>query len=229
MSKTAHRRCYAKGLLTRYLWKLARALSYGEEHAVGEIRPLLRTLVVNRSFMLEFVTAEPPCCGLGLVEEQGRPCGFLAIRPGEIIPPAVLDLGFNFGHSLLGTSQFEVVHFAFAFYGFGIYNVLVNPSNPIVRTVLSTMVASGDYFFFMLDPEHHVTAFRSAIGQADLVNLETHLPRLLISTTTDAQYERTVRAFTRHPDPPGDQLTWVCRDRIDCLDLSTDRLDLTPA
>ena len=122
-----------------------------------------------------------------------------------------------------------MVHFGFQFYGFKTYNVLVNPANPIVRTVIATMVESGDFFFFLLDSENHVTAFRSAIGQADLVNLETHLPRLLVSTTSAAQYERTVRAFARHPEPPGDQLTWVCRDRIDYLDLSTDRLDMTPA
>ena len=51
-----------------------------------------------------------------------------------------------FGHSVLGNADFEVVHFAFHFYGFKTYNALVNPSNPLVRTVLTTMVESGDYF-----------------------------------------------------------------------------------
>ena len=55
--------------------------------------------------------------------------------------------GFRFGHSLLGTREYEVLHFAFAFYGFEAYNVLVNPNNPLVQTVLTTMVDSRDYFF----------------------------------------------------------------------------------
>jgi hypothetical protein len=33
----------------------------------------------------------------------------------------------------------------FAFYGFGTYNVLVNLNNPLVQTVLTTIVHSTDY------------------------------------------------------------------------------------
>ena len=49
------------------------------------------------------------------------------------------------------------------------------------------------------------------------------------ATTTEDQYRRAVEAFSRRPDPPGLVLNWVCRDELDYLDLTTDRLDLTPS
>lgn len=95
-----------------------------------DLRP---ALTVNRLFMQEFIEAEPPCFALGLVEERKRQCGFLALRPDEVIPADVTAQGFNFGHSLLGSATFEVVHFAFEFSGFKTYNVLLNPNNPLVQ------------------------------------------------------------------------------------------------
>jgi hypothetical protein len=49
------------------------------------------------------------------------------------------------------------------------------------------------------------------------------------STTTESQYELARCAFEASPEPEGVLLNWVCRDNIDYLDLSEDRLDLTPA
>ena len=72
----------------------------------------------------------------------------LALRPNEVIPPEISEAGFLFDHGLLGNADFEVVHFAFHSYGFKTYNVLVNPNNPLVQTVLTAMVESGAYFFF---------------------------------------------------------------------------------
>ena len=40
-----------------------------------------------------------------------------------------MNLASYFGHSLLGTAAYEVIHFAFMFYGFVTYNVLINPNN----------------------------------------------------------------------------------------------------
>jgi hypothetical protein len=190
---------------------------------------LLPKLAVNRQFMSDFLAAEAPCFALGLVEEGGRACGFMALRPTEVIPARVSNAGFRFGHSLFGSAAFEVVHFAFAFYGFKAYNVLVNPSNPLVQAVLTTMVESGDYFFFLLDRNQSVTAFRSEIGQANLAGLKTNLPRIQRSKTTEAQYGKAVAAFEKNPEPPGELLSWVCREGIDYLDLGGDRLELTPA
>ena len=190
---------------------------------------MLSALTVNRSFMREFIEAGTPCFALGLVEEQGQQCGFLALRPEEEIPPEIADSGFAFGHSLYGSSSFEVLHFAFEFYGFQTYNVLLNPNNPLVRAVLEIMVEGGDYFFFALSESGRVAAFRTEIGQETLSQVKANLSRLRQSTTTESQYELARCAFEESPEPEGILLNWVCRDNIDYLDLSEDRLDLTPA
>lgn len=96
----------------------------------------LPSLTVNRSFMAEFIEAEKPCCALGIVEVEEKHYGFVALRPEPMIPPGATDLGFNFGHTIFGTSTYEVIHFAFEFYGFQTFNVLINPNNPIAQVVL---------------------------------------------------------------------------------------------
>jgi hypothetical protein len=50
-----------------------------------------------------------------------------------------------------------------------------------------------------------------------------------LQTTTEAQYHRALTSFADNPEPEGILLHWVCRDNIDYLDLTTDRLELTPA
>jgi hypothetical protein len=190
---------------------------------------LLATLSVNRQFMSDFLSAATPCFALGMVEEQKRACGFLAIRPNEVIPPEISDAGFLFGHGLIGNADLEVVHFSFHFYGFKTYDVLVNPNNPLVRTVLTTMVENADYLFFALDSQGGATVFRSEFGQADLAGLQNHLPRIKRSATTDAQYQQAVSFFQKNPGPPGVVLEWVCRDRLEYLDVTGDCLELTPS
>ena len=196
---------------------------------MSKVYSLLPKLTVNEQFMNEFISAQAPCFALGLVEERKRQCGFLALRPNEVIPPEVSSAGFRFGHSLLGTADFEVVHFAFEFYGFETYNVLINPNNPAAQTVLTTMVESGDYFFFAINSNGTATAFRSEIGQADLTGLKTNLRRIRNSTTTDTQYRKVLAMFEKNPQPAGTLLNWVCRDNVEYLDLTKDRLELTPA
>jgi len=110
------------------------------------MRPALPKLTVNRQFMAAFLAEQAPCLALGLVEEGIGRCALIALRLNQAIPREVSAAGFRFGHALLGTSRWEVVHFAFEFYGFATYNVLINPSDPVARPVLSTMVETGDYF-----------------------------------------------------------------------------------
>ena len=193
-----------------------------------QVHSLLPRPTVNRRFMSEFISADPPCFALGMVEERQRQWGLLALRPGKIIPPEISGAGFRFGHSLLGTREYEVIHFAFEFYGFETYNVLVNPNNPLVQKVLTTMVESGDYFFFELNANGSVTTFRSEIGQDNLAGIKTNLARIRRSTTTDAQYRKAVSAFEKNPQPAGVMLHWVCQDDVEYLDLTKDRLELTP-
>jgi hypothetical protein len=121
-----------------------------ESGSRSQVKPLLPALTVNAQLMREFISADIPCFALGVVEERERRCGFLALGLSKVIPSDVANTGFRFGHTLLGNTYFEVVHFAFEFYGFETYNALVNPDNPLVRTVLTMMVESGDYFFFAL-------------------------------------------------------------------------------
>lgn len=179
--------------------------------------------------MQAFLAAEPPCLALGMVEERQQLCGMLALRLDEAIPPAIADRGFEFGHALFGNSTVAVLHLVFAFLGFQTYNVLINPNNLVVQAVLRTMLDDGDYFFFALQPQGQVTAFRADIGRDDLAVLRANRARLQASTATEEQYQRVVAAFAAKPDPPGLLLQWVCRDQHAALDLTTDRLLLTPA
>src|SRR5256885_604117 len=140
--------------------------------------PLRPALVVNRLFMQEFLAAEAPCFALGMVEERQRLCGMLALRLDQEMPAAVADGGFEFGHALFGTTAFAVLHLVFAFPGFRTYNVLINPHNPLVQAVLRTMLDDGDYFFFALNTQGQVTAFRSDIGGEGVAGLRANGPRL---------------------------------------------------
>src|SRR6266705_410689 len=195
---------------------------------MSPVPPLRPALVVNRLFMQEFLAAEPPCFALGMVEERQRLCGMLALCLAEAIPAAIADRGFEFGHALFGNTTFAVLHFVLAFPGFQTYNVLINPNNLLVQAVLRTMLDDGDYFFFALQPQGQVTAFRAEIGSEGLAMLRANRARLQASTTTEDQYQRAVTSFTARPDPAGVLLPWVCRDQIAALDLATNRLMLTP-
>ena len=97
------------------------------------VPPLQPALVVNRLFMQAFLAAEAPCFALGMVEERQQLCGMLALRLDQVIPAAIADDGFEFGHALFGNTTFEVLHLVFAFPGFQTYNVLINPNNLLVQ------------------------------------------------------------------------------------------------
>jgi hypothetical protein len=192
------------------------------------VQSVLPVLTVNRSFIQEFLAADTPCFALGLVEERKQRWELLALRPADAIPSAITNKGLNFGHSVLGTTAFEVIHFAFEFYGYRTYNVLLNPNNRIVRAVLATMIDRGEYFFFALHPQQGVTTFRADLEVTALAGLTMTRTRLQRSTTTEAQYRQAMADFAAHPQPPGTLLQWVCRENVDYLDLTTDRLELTP-
>ena len=196
--------------------------------AMTDVHSLRPTLTVNRSFIREFITVDPPCFALGMIEERQQQYGLLALRLGQAIPDQVTDRGLNFGHSLLGNDSFEVIHFAFEFYGFQTYNVLVNPNNPLVQSVLAHLIENSNYFFFALDPNDRVTAFRGEISQDILVELQANLSRIQQSTTTHSQYKQALIRFADDPHPEGVLLNWICQDRVDYLNLTQDRMDLTP-
>jgi len=107
--------------------------------------------------------------------------------------------------------------------------MLINPNNVVVQAVLRTMRDDGDYCFFAVQPQGQVTAFRADMGREGLAVLRANRARLQASTTTAAQYEQALTAFATYPEPPGTLLQWVCRETVAALDLTTDRLPLTPA
>ncbi len=195
---------------------------------MSQVRPLRPALNVNRSFIREFIAADSPSFALGIIEEEQRQYGLLALRPEQALPAQVTDRGLNFGHSLLGNDSFEVIHFAFEFYGFQTYNVLVNPNNQVVQSVLAHLIEGGNYFFFALNPDNGVTAFRTELGQETLIGLKSNLARIRQSTTTSSQYQQVLIRFADNPHPEGTLLNWVCQDNIDYLDLTQDRMDLSP-
>jgi len=184
-------------------------------------------MTINRRFMAEFMAADAPCFALGFVEEQNRVSGFFALRLDPPVPRHVTDIGLRLGRGLIGTSEFEVVYFTFEFYGHGIYHALVNPNNPLVRPVLACMVQTQDYVFFSINADSvgASSVFRSPL---DVPGFAANFRRIERSTATEEQYARTVKSFSRRPDPPGVLLHWVCRDNLDALDLDRDRLDMTP-
>ena len=190
--------------------------------------PFLPILTVNRAFMAEFISAPPPCFALGLMEESKQELGFLAMRPDELIPSEITHGGFKLGHTLIGTSDYVVIQFVFEFYGFGRYHVLINPNNPVVQTVLSRMIKSGDYFFLSINPDQTVITFRARIMQGDLVGLKANFPQIQGADTTETQYLSALSVFSENPEPSGTVMDWVCQDNMDYLDLTSNRLDLNP-
>jgi hypothetical protein len=192
------------------------------------VQHLLPRLTLHRQFAEDLWAAKAPCFALGMVEERQEPMGLLALRPPKAMPKEVMALGFNFGHTLVGNADFEVVQLFFEFYGFATYSVLLNPNNPLVKQVLSHLLASKQYFFLALAPDATVTAFRAEFDADRLAGLREHWPRLQNSRTNDLQYQKAVKAIQKQTQDPDALLTWVCRDHVDCLDPRKDPLELTP-
>jgi hypothetical protein len=90
------------------------------------------------------------------------------------------------------------------------------------------MVKSGEYFFFAFAANQRMKAFRSEIGDAPLSGLTANMARIQGSTTTEHQYQHALTQFCRHPSPPGHVPEWVCRDNLDYLDLTQNRLEMNP-
>ena len=190
---------------------------------------MLPQLILNRRFVEDLVAASAPCFAMGVVDDGSATYPFLALRPVDEIPQDVTHGGFNFGHSVLGTSEYEIVHFAFEFYRYRTFNTLVNPSDPVTKTVLAMMIEKKEYFFFAINPSGAVVAFKSEVGEYQLDGIISNLPRLMNSKTTDEQYDAALTKFSDNPRPMGPMLHWVCRKNEKYLDLSDEIIELNPA
>jgi hypothetical protein len=195
---------------------------------MGETHTYLPRLTVNELFISDLMSARPPCFALGYVEDRGAKCGFIALRPEAPIPAVSTKQGFCFGHSVLGPRANPVLHFAFEFYGHATYHGLAPAGNPIIQAVINTMLETGDYFFFAINPDQTVTAFRSRLEEMDLSGLRTNQEEFGNATCAPEQYERAVKSFAKNPDPPGQVMEWVCRNNWDYLNITKYPLELTP-
>ena len=59
-------------------------------------------LVLNKSFVQDFIEFKDPCFAIGLVEENNKKTGFLIMRPDKLIPSNITNKGSAFGHCLYG-------------------------------------------------------------------------------------------------------------------------------
>ena len=169
---------------------------------MSNVYPLLPKLTLNRRFLQDFLAEAAPRFALGMIEERKQPYAVLALRPGVTIPPDITDRGFEFGHSRQGSTEYELIHFAFEFRGFETYNVLLNPNNPLVLAVVRSMVEQGGYFVLAIDDHQQVTAFRADIGQPGLIGLTDNYRRIQQSSTTEAQYRKALVQYIRRPHLP---------------------------
>jgi hypothetical protein len=192
----------------------------------SNVHTLLSKLTINGSLVGELMAAETPAFALGVVEERKSLCGMFALHLDSALPEEVSKQGFRFGHALIGNDNYIVVQFIFEFYGFARYEVLVNPSSPVVRHVLQRMVESGEYMFFAISREGRATVFKSEGSGSDLSGLQVNWPKILKADTSETQYAEAVAAFERRHD--GEVMTWICRNEMEHLDLTDDRLELTP-
>lgn len=219
---------YARRLGPRYVEMVVTHPDPNKETSASNVHRLLPRLTLNGAFVGELIAAEPPAFALGLAEERKQIGGLFALLLDKPLPKKVAGPGFQFGHSLLGTDQYLVVHFSFEFYGFAKYDVLVNPSSPVVRAVLQRMVETREYQFFALDRSGKATVFKSDPAQQDLAGLQSNWPKIVRADTTEAQYASAVASFG-HRFPESALLAWVCREELAYIDLAHDRLELTPS
>lgn len=195
----------------------------------------LPTLAMNRLLVVDLLSAEAPCFAMGYIEHAHGITGAFILRPDLDIPDGVTEKGFNFGHSLMSIGDSPLLHFAFEFYDHVTYSGLVNPANPLVQDVVKTMIDTGDYFFFAIDPQQKITAFSSEFNVNDMAGLGTNFTTLEIfdalgfaSQCTPEQYETAATKYAKAPQPEGRFVSWVCRDNPEYLDMKRERIDLTP-
>ena len=193
---------------------------------MSNITKLPVPLTFNKRFLRAFIDAEAPCAALGLVEEAGQTRGFVAARTNESLPDHTAQAGFDFGSELLGTDRYQLIHFILHFQGFQTYDILLNPNNPLVRTVVEVMRETEQYFFFMFN-EGELVAFQESMGQQNLDWFSSYGNVVHTATTTPEEYERGLQGITKSDRfLHGKLLDWVCRNDVSFLDLQEDRLEV---
>lgn len=188
----------------------------------------LANLTLNTSFVRELISEEGPCFALGHVEEEGEVKGCFALKPEKVLPQASTQQGFCFGQSVLAFKDIPVFHFAFEFYDDETFNGLVTTDNPVVQSVLETIIKTQDHFFLVFNSDSSLIAFKHGSTSRTLIDIESNYEKFKDTECSTDDYEEAVQWFAKNPHPEGQIMKWVCRDNIDYLDLSTDRFDLNP-
>ena len=200
---------------------------YKPKKTKGSIIPFRSKLTFNSLFIEQFLNGKSPCAALGVIEEQKKEIGFIAIKPPEAIPAEVMSRGFSFGQRILGQEAYVLIHFILRFYDYKDYHILLNANNDIVRHVLNVMGKTEDYFFFAFSDSGGMTAFRSDMGE-NSGWFDENLDTINNSMTTPDQYRSTYNKLSRTKMFPGEDLRWVCHDKIEFMDLEHYRLEANP-
>ena len=70
--------------------------------------------------------------------------------------------------------------------------------NPIVQAVISTMTETEDYFFFAINPDNSIVAFRSELEYHDLAGLRANQENFGSESSSPELYEKAVKGVRIH-------------------------------
>ena len=195
--------------------------------ANGNILKFLPDLTFNGCFVDSFALGKGPnSLTLGVVEERKKEIGFIAIRPLENIPENVWAQGFNLGQRLIEEGDIQLIHFVLSFYRYHDFHIVLNPNNKIIRHVLNLMRESLAYFFFVFEG-NSMSAFRGSIDHGDnWFDNENNLEKINNATTTDCDYEMTLKIFKDENMLGGTLLSWIYRENLEFINLSNNRVKI---
>ena len=132
---------------------------------MSNIIKFLPPMTLNTNFIDHFVDQASPCAALGLVEVAGRQKGFLALKPTKEFSSTTGQNGFELGTELLGNPKVYVLHLILNFDNDHIYDVFLNLTSPVVKTVLQVWKETNDHFFFVFNGAGlHLTRFLAKPG-----------------------------------------------------------------
>ncbi|MDH5327689.1 MAG: hypothetical protein OEY58_19720 [Gammaproteobacteria bacterium] len=193
------------------------------------VHRFLNKLTFNQKYLDNLMDEPTPCLSIGILQERKKEVGFILLRPDEDIPENVTNQGFQLGNRMVGADAKEsVIQLSFAFYDYGVYHGLVNPSNPVVKRTVELMVKNEDYLFIVINPSQRAVTFRSELGKGDYLGIHHNMDMIRNAVTSNENYELIFDAFENNPSPPGKVVPWVCREDK-YSDLSDDVVVIGPA
>lgn len=188
----------------------------------------LPVLTVSEPFIVDIMKDQPPCFALGFIDDGTSDTGFIIMRPELKIPNEFSYKGFSFGHSVIGSAENPVLHFAFNFYGYKIFHGLAPSGNPIIHAVIDKMVTKKDYFFMAINPDNSIITFRSQMETDNLVGLKNSNQTYTDKSCYMESYNNTLDIFRKKINPSEQFMHWSCRHNWDYLNIKKAPLALNP-